>query len=154
MGSMCRSVMGACAVEGTARSGARTISRATPASGRRPARRMRAVPASVLATATREPEGTASPDSEPPARSCAPRVGRLQKVKGGRRQADAPFRTCQVQKTGYFFFAAFFFVAFFFAAFFLAAIRGSPPPDLLLGLCSPNYREGDAGARRALRLAY
>jgi hypothetical protein len=60
-------------------------------------------------------------------------MGRCIKVKGGRHQADAPFRTCQVQKTGYFFFAAFFFVAFFFAAFFLAAIRESPPPDLLLG---------------------
>lgn len=67
-------------------------------------------------------------------------------LKGGRRSADAPFRTCQVQKTGYFFFAAFFFVAFFFAAFFLAAIRGSPPPHSLLGSCSPNYRAGD-GAR-------
>jgi hypothetical protein len=44
-------------------------------------------------------------------------------VKGGRHEAGAPFRTCQVQKTGYFFFAAFFFVAFFFAAFFLAAIE-------------------------------
>jgi hypothetical protein len=59
-----------------------------------------------------------------------------EKLKGGRHQADAPFRTCQVQKTGYFFFAAFFFVAFFFAAFFLAAIRGSPPPHLLLGVFS------------------
>jgi len=35
--------------------------------------------------------------------------------------ASAPLRTCQVQRTGYFFFfAAFFFVPFFFAAFFLA----------------------------------
>jgi hypothetical protein len=93
---------------------------------------MRAAPASLLGAATREPEGTASLDSEPPARSCAPGYGAA-KLKGGRRQADAPFRTCQVQKTGYFFFAAFFFVAFFFAAFFLAAIRGSPPPDSILG---------------------
>jgi hypothetical protein len=81
------------------------------------------------------------------------RHGAPQKVKGGRHQADAPLRTCQVQKTGYFFFAAFFFVAFFFAAFFLAAIRGSPPPDLLLGSCSPNYREGDAVSHSATRLA-
>lgn len=44
--------------------------------------------------------------------------------------AKAPLRTCQVQKTSYFFFfAAFFFVAFFFAAFFLAAMRN----HLLLG---------------------
>ena len=54
-------------------------------------------------------------------RSCAP--GPARKVEGRPADAGAPFRTCQVQKSGYFFFAAFFFVAFFFAAFFLAAIE-------------------------------
>ena len=50
-------------------------------------------------------------------------------IEGRPACASSPLRTCQVQKTGYFFFfAAFFFVAFFFAAFFLAAIR-----DHLLG---------------------
>jgi hypothetical protein len=47
----------------------------------------------------------------------------FEKTRGGRREASAPLRTCQVQRTGYFFFfAAFFFVPFFFAAFFLAAM--------------------------------
>jgi hypothetical protein len=61
------------------------------------------------------------------------RQGRSKKLKGGRREADAPFRTCQVQKTGYFFFAAFFFVAFFFAAFFLAAIENHLLQNYFLG---------------------
>ena len=55
-----------------------------------------------------------------------PRRGQIKKIKetrGGRLEASAPLRTCQVQRTGYFFFfAAFFFVPFFFAAFFLAAM--------------------------------
>jgi hypothetical protein len=108
---------------------------------------MRATPASVPGVAPREPEGTACPDLIP--RLDRPRPGgRVEKLKGGRHQADAPFRTCQVQKTGYFFFAAFFFVAFFFAAFFLAAIRGSPPPHLLL---ERFFRTSEPTARLPLR---
>ena len=48
---------------------------------------------------------------------------RPSKVEGRPARASSPLRTCQVQRTGYFFFfAAFFFVPFFFAAFFLAAM--------------------------------
>jgi hypothetical protein len=52
-----------------------------------------------------------------------PRGVSLEKIEGRPARASAPLRTCQVQRTGYFFFfAAFFFVPFFFAAFFLAAM--------------------------------
>ncbi len=100
---------------------ARTIARASRRSGVVQA----GGPRFRAGTATRELEETACLDSEPPARLlraiCAAKPKRM---RGGRREADPPLRTCQVQKTGYFFFfAAFFFVAFFFAAFFLAAMR-------------------------------
>ena len=102
---------------------------------------MRAVPASVLVTAAREPEGTASPDSEPPARWFAPVAGAAGKVEGRPALSRRALQDVPGPENRLLLLRSLLLRGLLLRSLLLGSHSGITSSILFLGLCSPNHRD-------------